>query len=178
METTLYNSYIFKAMDAYPYNLEETIEALNYALSYDKNNVQALCLMAKFSAEQLGDYETAKSYFAEALAQKMENPVLYPDYIRVLIQNEDYLEAQKLLDFALSIKGTDKAGLQIIQGQLLEVLMKWKEAKKAYKKALKMGCNSAFISFVEEEIKRVKQKLPHKKAKAKSKNKNKKKSVK
>ena len=29
MDTNLHNTYLFKALDAYPYELEETIEALN-----------------------------------------------------------------------------------------------------------------------------------------------------
>src|SRR5690606_23864397 len=128
METSLNNTYLFKAIDAYPFCLEETIEALNYALSYDKNNVEALCLLAKVYAEQLRDYEAAKSYFAEALAVKMENPMVYPDYIRALICNEDYEEAQKLVDFAFTVKGTDKAVLHLLQGQLLESQAKLKEA--------------------------------------------------
>lgn len=41
------DKYIFQALDAYPYNLEETVESLNYALSYDDKNAVALCLMGE-----------------------------------------------------------------------------------------------------------------------------------
>ena len=33
MENNLHNSYLFQALDSYPYELEQTLEALNYALS-------------------------------------------------------------------------------------------------------------------------------------------------
>ncbi|CAG0906289.1 unnamed protein product, partial [Darwinula stevensoni] len=56
------------ALDAYPYNLEEAIESLDYALSGDNNNAATLCLYGRVYAEQLQDYATAKTYFQDALA--------------------------------------------------------------------------------------------------------------
>ena len=60
MENNLHNNYLYRALEAYPWELEKAIEALNYALSYDPENVQALCLMAKVMSEQLGENEQAK----------------------------------------------------------------------------------------------------------------------
>ena len=37
---TLTNNYIFKALENYPYDLEEVMEALNYALSADDKNTR------------------------------------------------------------------------------------------------------------------------------------------
>jgi len=103
MDTNLLNNYVLKAMDAYPYDLEETVENLNYALSYENHNAYALYLMGRLQAEQFGDYEKAKYYFAEALANKMDFIKVYPKYILVLIWNHDYEEAQKLIDFAHTV---------------------------------------------------------------------------
>jgi hypothetical protein len=50
---TLVNNYIFKALDNYPYYLDEVMESLNYALSYDNKNTMALTLMGKVHAEKL-----------------------------------------------------------------------------------------------------------------------------
>lgn len=108
MDTNLLDNYVLKAIDAYPYNLEETVENLNYALSYSHNNVYALYLMGRLQAEQFGDYEKAKQYYAEALANKMEFHKVYPKYIQVLLDNENLTEAQKLIDFAFKVKGIDK----------------------------------------------------------------------
>lgn len=63
------NKYYFQALDNFPYNMQETIEALNYALSYDGQNAESLCLLGRVYAEILKDYETAKNYFAEALQE-------------------------------------------------------------------------------------------------------------
>tara|TARA_Y100000768_G_scaffold319786_1_gene255499 strand:+ start:420 stop:554 length:135 start_codon:yes stop_codon:yes gene_type:complete len=41
---TLATKYFIKATDAYPFNLEETIEALDYALSYDETHAGAHCI--------------------------------------------------------------------------------------------------------------------------------------
>ena len=48
---TLTNNYIFKALENYPYDLEEVMEALNYALSADDKNTMALTLMGRMYAE-------------------------------------------------------------------------------------------------------------------------------
>lgn len=165
MENTNFNRYLFKALEAYPYDLEEAIEALSYALSYDAKNVQALCLMGKIYMEQLGEYEAAKECYAEAMASNMDMPTIYPDYVRTLLCNEDFKEAKKLIDFALTVKGTDKGTLYILRGQLFEGMRKYKKAIKAFEESKKFGYNNDFIRFVENEINRINKKLPKKKQK-------------
>jgi tetratricopeptide (TPR) repeat protein len=166
---------VLKAIDAYPYELEETVENLNYALSYESNNAYALFLMARLQAEQFGDYEKAKQYFAEALANKMDFQRVYPKYIQVLLDNEDLVEAKKLIDFALTVKGIDKGAIWEKQGQLFEIKQKYKAAIKALKKAKQFGFNTDFINYIDSEISRNKSKLKPKKKKSKGKKKKKKK---
>tara|TARA_R100000935_G_scaffold13736_5_gene27648 strand:- start:74819 stop:75427 length:609 start_codon:yes stop_codon:yes gene_type:complete len=155
MNTNTHNLYLFKAMEAYPWDLEKAVEALQYALSYEPENVTALCLMAKVHAEQLCDYETAKGYFEKAVASDISAIIIYPDYVRTLLQNHDFKEAQKLIDFAMTVKAVDKGGLFLLQGQLLESLQKFEEAEAAFKEARQLGLNSDFIEFVESELERV-----------------------
>jgi hypothetical protein len=97
------DKYLFQAMDNYPYSLEETIESLDYAFSYDSKNTMVLCLYGRIQAEQLWNYEEAKNYFQEALTVNIHALEVYPHYIQTLILNEDYQEAEKLSDFALTI---------------------------------------------------------------------------
>jgi len=166
MENNLHNNYLFKAMDAYPYNLEETLEALNYALSYNEKNAQALCLMGRVYAEQLNDYETAKQYYVEALSEHIEMHFIYPYYAQVLLWNDDFKEAEKLIDFALTIKGIDKAVMLLKKGQLYEAKGKYKLALATLKEAKKGGLNNSFVDYVKNEIGRVKKKIkPNKKKK-------------
>lgn len=172
MDTKTHNPYLFKALDAYPFELDTTVEALNYALSYDPENTEALYLMADLYGYELGDYETAKSYYEQILSINLNIPKVYPDYLYILIKNEDFAEAQKLLAFALKVKATDKPLLRLMQGQLMEKQGAMKPALQAYKEAKKIGQNTTFINFAKSEIDRVKSKLPkRKKTKKKSKNK-------
>lgn len=171
MENNLHNTYLFQALDAYPYELEQTLESLNYALSYNPKDAQALWLMGRVYAEQLRDFETAKSYFEEAVTHRLELSKIYPYYIQTLLWNEDYKEAQKLLDYASTLKGSDKAWLQLLQGLLFERQVNYKEAKTAYKAAIKIATNNCFIIHVEAELERLKKKVKPKKKKKKTKNK-------
>ena len=172
---TLANNYIFKALDAYPYDLEEAIEALTYALSYDEKNTVALCLMGRLHAEKLLDYEKAKEYFSEALAENINAIGVYLPYVDVLLWNEDLQEAEKLIDFALTIKGSDKAVLYTKKACLYEQKQEYKKALQFLKQAKKFNYNSGFLFVIKEEKERIKGKLPKKKAKSKQKQKNKKK---
>ena len=167
MGTNLHNSYVFKALDAYPYNLEETLEALNYALSYNNKDVHALCLMGRVYSEQLQDYEIAKQYFVEALSEDIEVHYIYLHYIQSLLWNDDYKEAEKLIDFALHVKGIDKGSLLLKKGQLYEATGKYKLALATLKEAKKGGLNNSFVDYVKGEISRVKRKAKPKKKKEK-----------
>jgi len=159
----LLDKYLFQALDAYPYNLEEAVESLNYALSYDTKNPIALCLMGQIYAEHIRDYETAKLYYQEALAENLYAIDVYPKYINVLLWNEDYVEAEKLIAFALTVKGTDKALLYLKTGILLEQKKEYKKALKALKLAKEHAYNNYFISDLEGDIERIKNKMLKKK---------------
>ncbi|AXT56631.1 hypothetical protein J8L88_07205 [Aquimarina sp. MMG015] len=161
----LLDKYLFQALDAYPYNLEEAVESLNYALSYDEKNPMALCLMGQIYAENLKNYETAKEYYQQALAEDMYALDVYPKYINVLLWNEDYNEAEKLIDFAVTLKGTDKALLYLKKGILFEQQEMYKEALVSLEIAKEYTYNNYFMSDIEGEEKRIKDKMPKKKKK-------------
>lgn len=164
----LLDKYLFQAIDAYPYDLQETVESLQYALSYNPTSTTALCLMGQVYAEQLKDYETAKTYYQEALAENIHALEVYPHYINVLLWNEDFTEAERLINFAFTIKGTDKAVLYLKKAHLFEQKRAYKIALKHLKKAKDYTYNNNFISLLKEEQTRIKNKLPTKKKKKKS----------
>ncbi len=165
--SNLLDKYLFQALDAYPYNLEEAVESLNYALSYDQNNPVALCLMGQIYAESLKNYETAKEYYQQALAEDMYALEVYPKYINVLLWNEDYKEAEKLIDFALTVKGTDKAAIHLKKAILFEQKGKYKKALQCLKMAKENAYNNHFINDLKEEKSRIEGKMPKKKSKKK-----------
>ncbi|UZO80149.1 hypothetical protein NBT05_14480 [Aquimarina sp. ERC-38] len=173
--SNLLDKYIFQALDAYPYNLEEAVESLSYALSYNQNNVIALGLMGQIYAEQLKNFEVAKEYYQQALAQDLHALDIYSKYINVLIWNEDYGEAKKLINFAITIKGIDKAMIYLKKAILYEYKAKYKKALKIIKLAKKNTYNNQFLEEIKEEETRIKNKiaeknkLKHKGSKASSK---------
>jgi len=155
MENNLHNIYLFRAMEAYPYELERAVEALNYALSYNSESVKALCLMAKVQSEQLENYEAAKYYYERAIAAEIENPGIYPDYIRLLVNNGDYDEAEKLIDFALRFKGTKKANVLLAQASFYEATKAYDKAEGVLKEAKIIALNDEFINYVDAIISRI-----------------------
>ncbi len=167
--SNLLDKYLFQALDSYPYDLEVTVESLNYALSYDDKNPVALCLLGQIYAGHLRNYEAAKSYYQQALAEDLYALDVYPHYVNVLLWNEDYEEAERLIDFALTVKGSDKAVLYRNQGILFEQKQQYKKALKALKVAKQHTYNNYFMGDIESEEKRIKDKMPKKKAKKKSK---------
>lgn len=170
------DKYLFQAMDNYPYSLEETIESLDYAFSYDAKNTMVLCLYGRIQAEQLMNYEEAKLYFQEALTVNIHALEVYPHYLQTLILNEDYNEAQKLIDFALTIKGINKSDIYVKKAILLEKQHQFKNALKEIKNAKLYTLQFAFDSDITEVEKRIQGKIDLLKKNTKSKKDSKKKS--
>ena len=160
---TLTNNYVFKALENYPYDLEEVMEALNYALSYDNKNTMALTLMGRVYAEKLYKFEEAISYFKQALAENINAFEVYTPYINTLLWNEDYKDAEDFIDFGLIIKGSDKAMLYLKKAILNEQLKDYKKALMFIKKAKENTYNSDFLSDLNFEKERIKEKMPKKK---------------
>lgn len=172
------DKYLFQAMDNYPYCLEETIESLDYALSYDDKNTTALCLYARIQAEQLLNYEEAKNYFQQALGININAIEVYPYYIQTLLSNEDFEEAEKLIHFALTIKGINKVEILMKKIQLHETKREFKEAKQLLKELKLTVVNNEYNYYLDETKARIKGKLEllrPKKEKEKKAKKNKKK---
>lgn len=153
------DKYLFQALDNYPYSLEETIESLDYAFSYDAKNTMVLCLYGRIQAEQLWNYEEAKNYFQEALSINIHALEVYPHYLQTLILNEDYQEAQKLIDFALTIKGINKSDILVQKAILLEAQQEFKKALKEIRNAKLTSLKFDFDSDIAEVEKRIKGKI-------------------
>lgn len=164
------DKYLFQALDNYPYSLEETIESLDYAMSYDSKNTTALCLYGRIQTEQLQNYEEAKRYFQEALAINIDAVAVYPYYIETLLLNEDYEEANKLIDFALTIKGINKKAILLKKVQLLERQQEIKAALQLMKevKLFSFDSETYEVEQLETRLKAKKELLqPKKKSKKK-----------
>lgn len=168
------DKYLFQALDNYPYSLEETVESLDYALSYDEKNTVALCLYGRLYAEQLKHYETAKDYFQQAIGIDIHALEVYVPYIQTLVLNEDVAEAEKLIDFALTVKGINKAEILLKKVMLLESQRKFKEALDVIKEVKLTAFTNDTTYETDNAEKRLKDKLELLKDKKKGKDKKKK----
>ncbi|MFP3596310.1 tetratricopeptide repeat protein [Chryseobacterium sp. SIMBA_029] len=166
------NKYYFEALDNYPYSLPDCLEALNYALSYDPEDADSLCLMGRIYSEMLIDYEKAKLYFEEAMQYDVTNLNTPQYYIRCLLDNEDLEEAEKLIEYALKIKGIDKCRILILKALLFEIRLEYKTALEQLKEAKKYSYAQSMLDFLNGKVKFIKAKSP-KKVKEKSKKKTK-----
>lgn len=156
------NKYYFEALDCYPYNLPDCLEALNYALSYDPEDADALCLMGRIHSEVLKDYETAKDYFAEAMVHSINNLNTPQYYIVCLLNNDDFYEAERLINFSLKIKGIDKSTIYFYRALLSEKRGSYKNALHFLKEAEKYCFNTCSLEAVKVHKKLIKSKISKK----------------
>jgi len=161
----LSNQYLIKAIENYPYNLTDAIEALNFSLSYDDENPVALCLKGQFYAEQLKDYQSAIYFYQRALATDPKNSTVYPHLIGAFIDYEEFSQALKAAEFALTLKGADRGHIYLLIGSCNEHMGKYKNALKNLGKSKQAAYNSHFITEVETAVKRVKDKMKNLKKK-------------
>ena len=157
------SKYYFEALDNYPYNLSDCMEALNYALSYDPEDADSLCLMGRIYSETLIDYKKAKLYFAEAMQSNVTNLNTPQYYIKCLLDNEDLEEAEKLIDYSLKIKGIDKCRILTHQSHLFEIRMEYKKALKSLAEAKKFAYDQSMLDFLKGREKFIRSKMPEKK---------------
>lgn len=156
------SKYYFEALDHYPYNLPDCLEALNYALSYDPEDADALCLMGRIYSEMLSDYEKAKCYFEEAMQYNVTNVNTPQYYIICLLNNEDLQEAEKLIEYSLKIKGVDKATLWMYRSMLSEKRGSLVNALKFLTQAEKYCFTECSLSNIKSRKKFIKSKMPKK----------------
>lgn len=156
------NKYYFEALDNYPYSLPDCLEALNYALSYDPEDADSLCLMGRIYSETLIDYEKAKLYFEEAMQNDITNLNTPKYYIKCLLDNEDLDEAQKLIEYALKIKGIDKCRILILKSHWFEIKKEYKKALDPLKEAVEFAYDQSMLDFLKNKEKFIKAKMPEK----------------
>lgn len=157
------NKYYFEALDNYPYSLPDCLEALNYALSYDPEDADSLCLMGRIYSEMLNDFEKAKLYFEEAMQCDMTNLNVPQYYIKCLLDNEDLREAEKLIEYSLKIKGIDKSILLLHRSLLSEKRGSFSNALKFLNEAEKYCFTLYSLDLVRDRKKFIKSKMPKKK---------------
>ncbi len=165
MNTT--ETYYLKALNNYPYTLDECIENLNYALSYDSEYAPALCLMGRIYTQEIKDFTLAEEFFNKALAADFTYSETYIHFSKLLLSLERQEELSKLLEQAFKIPGIDKSGLYHTKAISSEQQGKFEETHELFNLALQFSFNSEMDEFLAAEIKRIQgkqKKLKKKKA--------------
>lgn len=158
MDITIADQYYVKALNNYPYELETVIENLNYALSYNEDHCQANYLMGRLFMEIMKEYDMAEKYFVKALSCNLNFPDTYKSFSLLKIWNKDFEGALKLIDYALKLKGTNKALMLCRKSMIYECIGSYKKVK-FYLKEAKLYCfDNTSIEFIEREFKRIEKK--------------------
>ncbi|WP_052184250.1 tetratricopeptide repeat protein [Psychroserpens sp. Hel_I_66] len=154
---------------------DEVCESLNYALSYDENHCSALLLLGDVYASQLGMFDEAFECFDKVISIDPKNKDVFGVYIKYLIWNKAIDRAEKLLEFALTIKEIDIAHMLWLSSYIEEVKSRYKRSLKLLKQAKKHCYNDGYFDFMHDEEKRIKKKIALEKPKKKKSSKSKKK---
>lgn len=156
MAITIADKYYLKAVEGYPYELEKSIESLQYALSYNEEHVEALLLMARLYFEQFEDFEKAESFLEDALAIDPKHIHVGMAFAYLNIIRRKFGKAKKMLDYLGLLKETDKASLFELGALSLEYQQRYSEALFLLKRARIEAFNSHSLSCLDEAINRVK----------------------
>ncbi|QQS36141.1 MAG: hypothetical protein IPM56_18185 [Ignavibacteriales bacterium] len=159
MSTNLADTYYLKALDYYPYDLENVIEALNYAISYDDSHAGANCLLGKLNVYQLGNYSKAEAYFEKALAGDINHTETHYSYADLLIQVGEYLRAKKLIKYSYKVKGINVSRLKYNEGLISEISGDLEKAKNYMTFALSRSFNKSEREFLSEALERINSKI-------------------
>lgn len=174
MSITIGENYLLKAKEAYDFDMEECVEALNYAMSYDEENAEVYLLHGKVMLYYIKDYSNAEESFMQALSIEPTHSETFIEFIWLRINEAHFEEAQKLLYGALQVVKKDFAQLYRLQAVLLEYEESYDDAIESLEIALDKTYNCSYQCFLESEIKRLKKKKKRKAKRIKKSNKKKK----
>ena len=153
------DQYFLKALDHYPYDLEETVEALTYALGYDDEHCQSNCLMGRIFMEQMKEYEMADYYFEKALMSDFTYPDTFKYYSLLKIWKGEFPKAQKIINYSLRVRGMDRAIMLHRKAMVYECTGRFIEAKLCLQQIKLISQNEKWIKYAEEELSRLKKKV-------------------
>jgi len=149
--------------------MEELIESLNYALSYDEEHAPSLCLEARVQMEKLKKFRDAQHRFELALLSDPNYVETYKYYSKLLIWMGKLEQAEALINKAERIVGMPKVVIIQRRAAIYECAGKVDQAMKEVKKGkLLSGCLT-FYTFFSNEEERLKKKIKNHKSNKKSK---------
>lgn len=158
MGLTIADQYFLKAWEDYDYNLEEVVENLNYALSYDQEHAGANYLMGKLYMEKFQKYDHAEEYFISSMASEPDNINTCESYTWLMIKTKKYNEALKLIKYTYKLKGVITAEAMRMEALVNELMYDYHKSKLLLLGAMRESYDSDYIHFLEQELQRVEKK--------------------
>lgn len=155
MTFTIADQYFMRARDGYPYNMDEVLENLQYALSYDQEHANAHHLMGLVYLDQLNDAEQAEAHFQQALAAEPRHAETCLDFIRLMVSQRQFAQADRLLNYAATISGLDMARLYFHRGMWYEYQRNYAQALHWFRQAMAESYNGEMTHYLETAIERV-----------------------
>lgn len=155
MEITLADQYYLKAFEAYPWNIAEVIENLNYALSYKDDHAQAWCLHGMIHMYNLKNYKKAQESFNNALEADLIYVDTYKHLTLLKIWRGQLKEAHKIIDYAIKVEAIDKSTILGLKALLMEVQGKYEQADEILKTARLLCLDCSTLTWLKEVSKRI-----------------------
>jgi tetratricopeptide (TPR) repeat protein len=159
MKSTQADQYFLKALDNYGYDMNETLESLEYALSYDDIHAASNCLMGCVQMFWIKNFKTAAHSFELALIGDKEYVDTYKYFSLLMIWTGNFERAEKLIIDGMKLKGMDKAILLSRKAMMYECNGRYKEAKQILKMAYHLSFNDSYTNFFDQELLRIKKKI-------------------
>ena len=163
MELNPADQYYLKAVDYYPFNFEFVIENLQYALSYDPEHTQSLCLMGRLFMYHMKEFEEAKVCFNRTLQSNINYPEAYKHLSKLHIWLGEFDRADKLIQFGKNIPGMNQIEMLRNEALMFECKGQFIRARSILKmarlKAISVQCRTdakSDLSRVNEKIKMLK----------------------
>jgi Tfp pilus assembly protein PilF len=159
MALTLADQYYLKALDGYDYNLDEVIENLNYALSYDQEHAGANYLMGKFYMEQMHQFDLAKEYFEASMVCDPTKSDTCQSFSWLLIRTRQFSEALKLIRYAYGLPGAMMPDFLRLEALVHELQKDYSGAVELLNEAIDESYDDSYVVFLEAELARVEKKM-------------------
>ena len=175
MELSLADQYYLKALGNYPYDMEEAIENLNYAISYNDEHAPAKCMMGRVYMYYIKDYDAAGKSFYQALQADINYPDTYKYFSLLRIWQGSFDRAMEIIQRGIQVPGMDISMLMIHKALIHEYKREWSHAKIVLKRAKLISTDQNRLNHIDNKLKRIKKKAKsmrvNKKAKKKAKKK-------
>ncbi|MGB5979794.1 MAG: hypothetical protein WBG62_20420 [Cyclobacteriaceae bacterium] len=152
---SLADKYYITAADVYPFDVEVTLENLEYALSYDAGHNAANTLMGVLRMESFHDYAGAEEYFCAAMASDPESVNTCVQYLKLLLKLRKITEAERLLNYLKKLPGAMPDRNLAFRAQMYELKKDFGKARFYLNEAMLECVDNEFMDFLKEESSRI-----------------------